>query len=136
MKQEVPHLCTATKEPILLDGTILLFVNIGELRMRVWFGIVEILAVDILLGTSFIERYIRGLFPSDTEVLPWHSPLVQILSRNNFVAFQYSLSEQDWAGVPVKTDRVPRETMVAPRNQTSVLLTGRLPDCFRLNRHR
>lgn len=63
--QELQRLHNATKNPILLGGTILLFVKIGELAVRIWFGIVEKLAVDILFRTSFIHRYIQSVFSSE-----------------------------------------------------------------------
>lgn len=38
-KQQLRQLHTETKEPISLDGTVLLFDKFGEFRVRVWFGI-------------------------------------------------------------------------------------------------
>lgn len=40
-----------------------------------------IFAVNILLGTSFIDRFIRGIFPAEQTVQPWHSQLVEGFSR-------------------------------------------------------
>lgn len=48
------------KEPIQLLGTIFLFVRIADLLVKVWFGIVENLAVDVHLGMSFIDRVSVG----------------------------------------------------------------------------
>lgn len=30
-------------------------------------------AVEILLGTDFIDRFIRGVFPSELKIVHWHS---------------------------------------------------------------
>lgn len=82
-KQKFSRLRTATKEPISLRGKILLFISMNELSVRVLFGIVENLAIEVLLRTSFIDRYIRGNFPSERKVVPWNYSPVPILSRNN-----------------------------------------------------
>lgn len=65
MKQQLTRLHTVTTETIVHDGSNLLFVKIGELRIRVWFGVVENLAIYILLGTLFIDKYIREIFSSE-----------------------------------------------------------------------
>lgn len=69
-RQQFPGLRTATKEPIILDGTILLIVKIGELKVRIRSENVENVVVNTLLGASFIDRYIRGIFLSKIKVLP------------------------------------------------------------------
>lgn len=95
MKQQFPRLRTATKKPISLDGIILLFIRIGDFSVREWFGIVGNLALDILLGTSFIYRHIRGVFSSERKVVPWNSSLASILLRNSSAVVQHHICEQD-----------------------------------------
>lgn len=53
--QAVPKLGFAIKEPIQLLGRILLSERISDLHVKVRFGIVKHLAVDVLLGTRFID---------------------------------------------------------------------------------
>lgn len=79
-RQNLPRLRTATKEPLALDGTIILHLRLGDLRVRVCFGVVPNLVVDFLLGTSFSDRFIRGIFPSERKIVPWHSHPVTILA--------------------------------------------------------
>lgn len=131
-KRQLPRLRTATKAPILLDGTILLFVKIGELRVRVWFGIVKNLAVDILLGTSFIDRYIQGIFLSERKILPWHSQPVPILSRNNNTAVRLHLYEQHRTEMPVTAIRVAQQTMVPPRSKICIPANSSVTGMFQL----
>lgn len=38
-------------------GTILLFVHVGNLHVRIWCGIIQNLAVDVLLGTLFLNVF-------------------------------------------------------------------------------
>lgn len=65
--------------------TIILFVSIGDLHVKVWFGTVESVAVNVLLETQFKDRYIRGIFPGKRPIVPWSSEPVPILTRQ-FIA--------------------------------------------------
>lgn len=67
--RKIPHLCRATQESLRLEGTILLQVGLGDLRVRVWLGIVNNLAVDMLLGTYFIDCCIRRIFSAERNAL-------------------------------------------------------------------
>lgn len=59
------------------------FVCIGDLLVRPWFAIVENVAVDVLLGTSFIDLWIRGVFSTKRKVNSWHSTSVGIISTKS-----------------------------------------------------
>lgn len=61
----LPFLCTATKQPLALHGVILLHLCFGDLKTPVWFGVAQHQTVDMLLRTSFIDRFIRGIFLSE-----------------------------------------------------------------------
>lgn len=47
---------TANGEIVSVEVIVPLYVRIGYLKIGAWFGIIENLAVDKLLGTSFIDR--------------------------------------------------------------------------------
>lgn len=68
-----PRLRTAAQEPLYMEGTILLHNRLGDLWIRVWFGIVDNLVIDILFGTLFIDRFICRIFPAEGKVVPWHA---------------------------------------------------------------
>lgn len=36
-------------------------------------NVVESLIVDLLLGTPIINKYNRGIFPADSDLVPWYS---------------------------------------------------------------
>lgn len=57
--------CTATHKTILVDETIVLFVQLDDLCIQVWFEIVEALVVDFLLWTSLIARCIQKIIFSE-----------------------------------------------------------------------
>lgn len=52
----------------------------GDLHTDAWLGIVENLAVNLPLGTSFIDRCICGIFLIERGVVPIHSHQVQVLT--------------------------------------------------------
>lgn len=45
-----------------------------------WFGVAPHLAINLLLGTSFIHRLIRTKFPLERKKVPWHSHQVAVLA--------------------------------------------------------
>lgn len=75
------NLQRANKELITLLGTIFHFVRIGSIHVEVWFERVENLAVDILSGTPFKERYVREIFSGDRKDLPWHLDPITVLTK-------------------------------------------------------
>lgn len=72
-RQNVVQLQTATKKPYLLDGLILLHHHLGELSICIWFGIASNLAVQILLGSLLVDRFIHGSFLPERKVALRHS---------------------------------------------------------------
>lgn len=79
--QSVPNLRSAIKKPIQPLGKALLFIRIGDLIIKVWYGIAPNLAVDVLHDIPFIDRFIRGIFSGERSVAPWHSVSVPILTK-------------------------------------------------------
>lgn len=61
MKKKVttslPRLLAAANEPMRVGKVIPLDVQLGDLRVKDWFEVVDSLAVEVLLGTSFIDRF-------------------------------------------------------------------------------
>lgn len=80
-RKNLPTICTAAKEPLPLDGLILPPLCLGDLCTRIWFDVALHLTMDILLDTSFIDRFLRGIFPSERKILLWHSQPVAILAQ-------------------------------------------------------
>lgn len=59
----------ANPSVVSIEGIVSPFVPRGDLHLRAWFGLVANLAVDVLLGTSFINRCIKGIFPSERKIV-------------------------------------------------------------------
>lgn len=51
--------------PSEVQGVILLHLQLGHFRGRVWFVIVTSLEVSVLLGMKFIEKFVAGIFPQE-----------------------------------------------------------------------
>lgn len=49
------------KEGIKIQVAMILYVRIGDLRARVWFGVVNGLATSRLLGMYFIDHLVKGI---------------------------------------------------------------------------
>lgn len=67
-----PGLTAATNQSVSVDGVILLHVLLGELPVKVFFSVVTHLGVPLLLGTSFIDRFVRGIYPQVRKVVSFH----------------------------------------------------------------
>lgn len=63
-------------------GTITLHVRIWDLCTRAWFGIVDNLGVNILLGTPYIEKCIKGTFFMVGGMVSTHTYAKEILASN------------------------------------------------------
>lgn len=111
----------------------LLIVQLCNLSVRVWFGVLENLTVDVLLGPSFIDRYIHGILPSTRKVVPWHSAPVPILAHNQAAEIPHHISEEDWEKTYVATIRLARITMVAPHSRIYVPFNSLTTGLFQLD---
>lgn len=69
----LPKLQPITRQPLHVKRNILLCFHFGSQRIGVWFGVASDLAVDKLLGTSYVDRFIHGIFLSKRRVVSWHS---------------------------------------------------------------
>lgn len=120
--QELPRLRTAAKEPILLDGANVSSVKIDELRGRIWFEIFKNSAVEILLGTPLMDRYIPEIFSSEIKDPPRYSPPLRIASHTNSATVPFQLNELDWTEVPIPSIQLARQTVIKPRSKMWVLV--------------
>lgn len=63
-RQDSTTLSCANKQPTRSEQVIMLRLQIDNIFMLVWFGVVEDLAVDFLQGISSFDRYDRGISPT------------------------------------------------------------------------
>lgn len=55
--------------PVNVIVKIMLFVQLGDLNVRVDCGVVDNLAVP-LIETSFMERFVKAIFPIERHIVP------------------------------------------------------------------
>lgn len=80
-----PVLTVVSRSNVIVDRVILLHIRIGDVRVKFWFGLVTILSIPLLLGTCFIDRLVKGIFPQEVKVIPFHShpfAIVDILEKS------------------------------------------------------
>ena len=59
-------------------GQLTLYVRIGDFTARVQFLVVTRLAVDCILGTTFIDQHVKAILPPRRRVLFHHAPSVAL----------------------------------------------------------
>lgn len=80
---DTPRVRASSEKSLPVRRTMLLQVRICVLCARVWFTILDNLAVGLLLGTSFIICYIRPIFLGEHKLIFWHSTPVEIIMSRN-----------------------------------------------------
>lgn len=76
---------TANREVVDIEGIAPMFIAIGELRVSTWIGIVENPDVHVLLGASFLNRYIRSIFTTERNAGPWHPKQLAIIAMKTAI---------------------------------------------------
>lgn len=61
----------AINQKVSAVGTITLQVRMGDSRVGVVFVVVHNLAIPVLLGTSFIDRFVRGIFSPERKIVAY-----------------------------------------------------------------
>lgn len=69
-----------TNQHVDVVRTITLPVSIGDSRVGLVFGVLPDLAAPFLIETSFIDRFVQGIFPHERKIVTDSSKLVPILS--------------------------------------------------------
>lgn len=76
------NMWTAMKESIMIEGIIPLFVNFGTVEERKLLDVVENLAANIVLSTTYIDFCIKRIFPMHKKTVRMHSKVGPILDSN------------------------------------------------------
>ena len=59
--EELPALGDANGQPLRVGGVVRLFVRLGNTFFQTTFIVVERLAVEVILGTSFMNRNVKSI---------------------------------------------------------------------------
>ena len=73
---------SASKHRLAVRGVLRLTVRIGHLRANVDFFVVPSIATPCILGTTFSDRFVQGIFPQTRKVTFTHGGAVSIVSSS------------------------------------------------------
>lgn len=119
------------------------FVRMGDLNVCAWFGIVRNFSVDVLLGTSVIDRCIWGIFHSKRSIVRWLSrPKVILSTQKKFRAiFADTEGVSVYTIATAVTDRgaksvfCGRQIMIPAYSQAVVLVLFRCEGLMTIETH-
>lgn len=69
----IPELKSTTSNFFCVFGIISLHIMTGDWRLRVDFGVVRNPAAPIILGTTFIHWFVKGIFPAENKVILYNT---------------------------------------------------------------
>lgn len=142
---ELPELRTANQKVINNEGVVPLSVSTGLLGALAGIEISKSVAVDTLLGTSFIDPCIRGLFKSERKIVPVLSGPVAIISWTRLISYIFAYSTVLELSTTHKTDKELEELYlchISPQisipacMQAVILVSGQRPCTLLMEIHR
>lgn len=113
----------AKRQPLQLDGKIILHLRLRHLQTSVWFSNAPQLAVDTLLDTAFIKHFIRGSFPPKRKIEPWNSPQVAIFTstqKQKEIQRIHHTDKLDNHKTDINNDRSQTASIVRAARQTAL----------------
>lgn len=78
----------------------------GGSRIRVVFDVVRSLAVPDAVGISFIDRFLKSIFPTERKLVTFNSELVPVLVIND-LPDQYKGEDDRVKDVTMKKEKHP-----------------------------
>lgn len=86
---------SAANTPVNVIGKIMLFLQLGDLHLRVNFSVADNLAVPLRITMSFIDRFVKGIFLMERRIIPIQSRLVAIISGHSFPSHPLAVQKND-----------------------------------------
>ena len=74
-----PYLVDAQRKRITTLGSLRMIVRLGQFKALVDFIVVQNMAVDLILGTSFIDKHVKAIYPRYRKVTFYNDPPVSII---------------------------------------------------------
>lgn len=119
----------ARKEAIKVQGILPLIVQMGDLQVPVWFGVVQNFAVNILLRTTSIDKFIWGLLPIEQKIVPVHSGPEAILGTGKEAKVTTILLHEASIDVFNKLARIEVANLINILVETKPLVVVVTPKC-------
>lgn len=97
---------SANKQLSRSEGIVLLHLQIGDLRILVWFGVFKRLDINLLPDTLFIDLYVQNILPMERMLVQGHSWPVESLTQSWKRSYAVSFANLEHASALAnKTDR-------------------------------
>lgn len=118
----------STNQKAKIVGTITLRVRIRDSRVRVVFVIVRYLAVPVFLGTSFIDSFVKDIFPSERKIVPYISKPVPIIAIKDLSSEHEDKDDSAQGMLLTKEEHAPRlvsvvrQKKIPPRSEGVALV--------------
>lgn len=109
---KLPRLKSTSGKALKMNGTIFLYVKMRDNIARMWFGVINGLEVNILLGTSYIDSSIWYLLPMKRRIISVHFTPVKIISvikDEEYVQWVLAVSVEQASKDPRSQGRIPDE---------------------------
>jgi hypothetical protein len=108
-------------------GVIILHVQVGQLRLKTKFIVVEELAAECILGCQFINRHVQTILPKDRKVILSDGSVISILHDSEIHTPQGRQTVKSPELVPSSKVRVAKFATLTPRSETNVLVQCAAP---------
>lgn len=76
------YLKSASNSPVTVKGEAMLFVQLGNLHVCIHFVVVDIAMVPLLIGTCFVDMFVKGIFPMERRTVRFWSHPVENISEH------------------------------------------------------
>lgn len=130
----IVSLRSATDNLVQAIGKIMLFLQLGERHVRVYFGNLDNLAVQLLAGTSFIDSFVKGVFPMGCRIIPIRTRPVAIIRKHTTLSDPLTVSQTHLDSKTCTEDlldkknetprfRVTKRVAIMPNTEASLLVT-------------
>lgn len=106
-----PWLKRTTIQTVGVIVTIVLYVRVRDSRKCVMFEIIRNVAVPVLLGPLFIDKFIKGIFTSERRIVPSSSPSAPNLTtrdenrQDRWTTRRHHTHHNSWARPYPKIDK-------------------------------
>lgn len=78
------RLKAASLQAMNLIGVIPLFIQVGDLKVRVWLEVIKYLALSAIIGPYFIVCFLQAILPADEKIIPRNSRAFVILATSTY----------------------------------------------------
>lgn len=101
---------TVSDSPAQVIGKILLFVQLGNLHVRVHFDLLDNLALPLIFGTPFIDKFALGISLMERYIFPLQSRAVVIISEYTPLSDPLAVLQSD-LDAEINTEDEQKKTM-------------------------